>query len=340
MLTAGVVSGLRLAWWLPVVTLLWKSRPWELDLLAHFTPHLVVVSALTAAHLLLFRRTRRLGYEGAAAAILTLGLVLLANFPPGPSRPAPPSTVPLRLVIFNTDAHVSSRDFPAYEWIRRQDADIVVVIDPPPNIDGEANWLLDKYPHRHVPAEGFMWAVKIYSSHPMQITPLPTTSDQGWRSFAAHRARTVTLPDGTQFLLSAMHPYSPRQRGYVDDAVRVVTLDGTLIRNWVESTGRPAILAGDFNTSPTGRVHRALARASGLRTYPSILSRGTWPARLPTWLSVPIDRVWVTPDVRIIDVTVGPRFLSGHRPVAVDLALPARSSTDAKPHGPDQPSRP
>lgn len=329
-------TALRLAWWTPVLTLLWPDRPWELDLLAHFAPHCSVIVLLVALLLVRFRRTRRLGREGLIAGLAMLALTLAAHL--GPTRQVEPagSTVRLRLVVFNTDAQRSSRDFLFYTWLKDQQADIVVIIDPPPNIDGEANWLFDAYPYRHRPEPGYMWAVKIYSRLPMTTTPLTTPSERVTFSFAAHRAQTVTLPDDSRFLLSAMHPVSPRKRSSIQRAINSVELDGTLIRQWVEGTGRPAVLVGDFNSTPTGRVHRALAKSSGLRTYPSFLCRGTWPSAVPTWLGVAIDRVWTTPDARIARVEVGPHFQSGHRPVVVELDVPCAATASESPSGPDR----
>lgn len=322
---------LRLVWWTPVLALLWPDRPWELDLLAHFAPHCSAIALIGALLLVRFQRTRRLGREGLIAGLAILALTLAAHL--GPTRPVAPAgpSVRVRLVVFNTDAQRSSRDFPFYAWLKDQQADIVVIIDPPPNIDGEANWLIDVYPYRHRPQPGYMWAVKIYSRLPMATTPLTTPSDRVTFSFAAHRAQTVTLPDGSTFLLSAMHPVSPRKRSSIQRAIDSVELDGTLVRQWVEGTGRPAVLVGDFNSTPTGRVHRALARASGLRTYASFLCRGTWPSFAPSWLGVAIDRAWTTPDVRIARVEVGPHFQSGHRPIVVELDIPCAATASASP---------
>lgn len=319
---------LRLFWWGFVIAVAWRTRPWELDLAAHFAPHAAALGLGLALSLLPWRRTRRLGLEGLVAALALWAIVIRDHTVNWRWSEEPPSGARLRLVTHNTDAWKSSRDFPFYHWLREQDADIVVIIDPPPNIDGEANWLLDEYPHRHAPQPGFKWAIKIYSRFPMEITPLATPGPEVMFSFAAHRARTVTLPDGSRFLLSAMHPVSPRERASIGRAEATVRLDGRLIRQWHEATGQPAILAGDFNSTPTGRVFQTLASASGMKTYSSILRRGTWPRWAPTWLGVPIDRVWVTPGASIDRAEVGPAFASGHRPVVVDLTLPAPRASE------------
>jgi endonuclease/exonuclease/phosphatase (EEP) superfamily protein YafD len=50
--------------------------------------------------------------------------------------------------------------------------------------------------------------------------------------------------------------------------------------------------------------------------------RGTWPSRLPL-LRLPIDHVLHDPEVWVVRHELGRAVGSDHRPVAVDLRLPA-----------------
>ena len=87
------------------------------------------------------------------------------------------------------------------------------------------------------------------------------------------------------------------------------------------ATGLPVIVAGDFNSAPTGSAHRVFGRSSGLGTWRTLLGRGTWPAWAPPALGLPIDRVWASGEVRLRAARVGPRFRSDHRPIVVDLLI-------------------
>jgi vancomycin resistance protein VanJ len=141
----------------------------------------------------------------------------------------------------------------------------------------------------------------------------------------------VKLPEGTVDVL-AVHLYSYQlaaalkrpskdaARDLAEGAVAMRTVQVDRILDWVESHRRRAIVAGDFNTPPRGRLYRRLA---------SLLTDGfaaagsgfgwTFPSSHPL---LRIDYVWTTPDLRPLRCHVPPGGPSDHLPVVVEVALP------------------
>lgn len=84
------------------------------------------------------------------------------------------------------------------------------------------------------------------------------------------------------------------------------------------------IIAGDLNTTMWSPYYKRLARDSGLanaRKGFGILA--TWPSFYP-FLRIPIDHYLVSPEVRVVDLRMGPKFGSDHRPLVADLFVPPR----------------
>jgi len=91
----------------------------------------------------------------------------------------------------------------------------------------------------------------------------------------------------------------------------------------------PTILLGDFNAGPTTVVYRTLSArlAAARRLSPHRRATATFPSRAPV---LRIDHVFVSPDVRVLDVTApfNPRVrvASDHLPLVMDFMLPARGA--------------
>jgi len=132
----------------------------------------------------------------------------------------------------------------------------------------------------------------------------------------------VEHPSGGEFLFTAAHPRSPRTERMWEISLRWPRVEARLIGDWAEKRDAPIIYAGDFNTTPTGRLHALIERVSGLRSPTRLFTQGTWPASVPTPLALPIDRVFVSPGVRVTRATVGPRVYSDHRPALFELEVP------------------
>ncbi|TVQ32394.1 MAG: hypothetical protein EA376_05865 [Phycisphaeraceae bacterium] len=319
----------RIGWWTPVVALAWSNRPYLLDLLAQFTPHSVVLIAGAAAAMLLIG-ARRLGIEAGVACLLLLVLCLGAHYG-GPASIAPEPDEPvhrLRVVTYNAKWVKPLPDDTIGDWLREQDADLVCLFDPPWRLVRQEPWLQEMYPYRIQPQPGLWWSIVLLSRHPIEPVRMAENTQETQHSFIGLRSVIVMLEDGTRLAFSGTRPRSPRTKEDWRRSIISVERDAKIVRDYLEEHDIPMVLAADMNSTPTGRLHRAFVAVSGLRTWGAPFGRGTWPAQAPPLFSLPIDRVWTTPDVRITDIRIGPRLSSDHRPVVVELEIPARAQRD------------
>lgn len=322
-------AGLMLPWSL-VGILVWSERPYPLDLASHFLLHAAAVIVLLGAILLLFRR-RIAGLNLLLVAVaITIGWRLSMSVPAGGVGDDPSI---IRLVLFNAQEESSRHDNAAFGWIRDQRPDVIVLIEPPWGLLNDYPDLRRDYPYVVEPRAGLMWSVILLSRFPATVEPLVPYSEEIKFSFVARRSLLVRPPAAAPFLLTAMHPPSPRTRETWRLSLEGTELNARLLGDWGKASPYPIIVAGDFNSTPVGRVHRLFERLSGLTGWTPMVNAGTWPASMPRWLSIPIDRVWTGGGAIVRSVRIGPGFRSDHRPVAAEIVLPANRSELGDPGG-------
>ncbi|MBL8745661.1 MAG: endonuclease/exonuclease/phosphatase family protein [Phycisphaerae bacterium] len=305
--------------WSLVGLLVWSDRPYALDLLSHFLLHAAGMLFVIALALLALRRWRSGANLVLVALILTTGWRLAATAPTGGL--AHPGTT-IRLVEFNMHGERARHDNEAITWLRDQDPDLVVLIEPPFGLLNDYPFLREKYPYTVEPAAGLMWEVMLLSRFPAEVQPIAEYSEETKFSFAARRSLIVRPPNASPFLLSAMHPPSPRTAETWRKSLEGAELNAGLFRAWRDKTSMPIVVAGDFNSTPVGRVHQTFARISGLKRSSPLLGGGTWPSRVPAAFALPIDCVWTSSEWTVNTIQVGPRFRSDHRPIVAELELP------------------
>lgn len=311
-------------------------RPHKIDLVAHFAPHAaapLLVLALTGIAL----RVRAAILIPAALLALDAAIVLLAYKPLALPPTVPEGAQRVRVVHFNALNVASMNDDEFLDWLFAQDADLVSLVDAPPGILQRSEALSERYPHRVTPRRGVEWPIVLLSKHPVREVSIGPTDKDTRTSFVARRSVVVSFPNGAEALFTALHPYSPRNERSWARSIETARRDGQLLRLAREQSGIPVIAPGDFNSTPTGRVYRTFARASGLRAAP-VLPVGTWPAARPRLLGVAIDHVFISPGIVRLDRRVGPAFRSDHRPIVVELAVPAPADAQKSPPPPEESS--
>lgn len=322
---SAVFRALRAAWlvapWSLVALLAWSDRPYWTDLASHFLLHAAAACVVVGATLAAIRRWRSGLNLLLVSAVLAGGWRLSASAPGGEAG----AGRTLRLVEYNARGEWSRHDNEAMRWLRDQRADLIVLIEPPFGLLNDYPFLRREFPYSVEPSAGLMWEVIVLSRFPAEVRAIAEYSEENKFSFAARRSLVVRPPGVAPFLLTAMHPLSPRTKETWRASIDGVRLNGRIIRDWSEKSGMDVVVGGDFNSTPVGRLHRLFARESGLLGWSRFSGGGTWPARLPAWFSLPIDRVWTSEGVGVRSMTVGPRFRSDHRPIVCDLVMPAAS---------------
>jgi len=316
--------------WLGALSLAWVSRPYLLDVLAQLGLVVVIVSAAIATVLYVCGHRR----AGAACAVglgVLAALFVRAHAGGIPGAPAARgvATAPVRVVVYN--AHVdNSLNDPALEpWLLGLDADLVCIIEPPTGFPGTHPAIVEAFPHAVVGEPGMDWPVVILSRTPFEAVELVPFADATMFSMPARRTLRLSTRGGAEVLFTSMYPRSLRTVEFWRHSMASVAVDASVVRRWLAGAGPdhpPLIIAGDFNATATGRTH-AIMRTSGLRPWSPLLGAGTFPALLPRWVSLPLDRIWASEGVWVERWRVGPRMRSDHRPVVLDLAVRRRGGS-------------
>lgn len=283
----------------------WPVARWEVDIAANLTAQ----TALACAAVAVWCAARR-GWGRAALAGLALGAAVAGLAAPARAVRASaeaPGTV-VRVLTMN-----------AYAWTRGPEgliallvespADVVTIYEPPMALLTalrESEALRAAYPVRELPegAEaGFRVMLSRWPAERIRRASLANAASapnegQQWRSHG--RSWRIDMEESS-FVLSMIHPESPRSRVRWEQGNRDVVDAIWNLSEGVGSLGMPVVLAGDFNATPTGWRSRRLSEATGYRRgKPLLIARGTWPAWSVWPARVAIDDVMVSPGVRLI----------------------------------------
>jgi len=186
------------------------------------------------------------------------------------------------------------------------------------------NALCEAYPHRITPQPGLQWSNVLLSRHPFELPKWEGDFKRYKFLYSFRRTALVELPQG-RILFTVEHPPSPRGERAWTSGNNVIQLLGELVRSQFAATALPFVVAGDFNTSPTGYRDSLLRRATGLQADPlGGLPRGTWPSYLPAYCRLPLDRVWGSRGIAFTRREVLENVGSDHCPILVRFRLAAQ----------------
>lgn len=247
-----------------------------------------------------------------ALARIWLGAAIVFALPPAVLAPAPFAPPAGQVVqvyfhnirLWSADAAIIAAQTNAVA------ADVVVLAENFNPTPGRFAALDARYPfHIQVPRHKSTGEFTVYSRWP--IRPAPTTAYDDPRFFLM----SIDTPGGP-FTLIAAHPQRPWP--FFDATVQRGQIETVL--SWI-NPAHPTVLIGDFNAVPWAWVGRRL-RAAGLRAAPGLA--GTWHARLPGLLRIPIDHAYASGGVSLVRRTALESTGSDHVPIVVSARLPAR----------------
>ena len=87
---------------------------------------------------------------------------------------------------------------------------------------------------------------------------------------------------------------------------------------WARSVDGPVIAAGDFNSVSSARIGKIIKGEGELIPAPGW--PGTWPTKLPAAAGMTIDQVYRSPELALVERTLGRPTGSDHRPVITRFA--------------------
>lgn len=258
--------------------------------------------ALLLVFLLL--RARRLAMGAFALVLVNLVLAAPGFALTATAKDANPSLKIVSLNVWGRNANPHRIE----RFLRRQNADLVLLLEATTTVAPMMDSLEDLYPFRVDCMRTRGCRVALLSKREM-IEPraLP-------RGDASPPGVTAKFDvDGHRFTLYGVHmaqPFNASEQS--SDYDRLITALGS-IRG-------PLILAGDFNTTPWSWTLTRLTLATGMvrgRTFGA-----TWPARRPLFPQFLIDHVLVRGGLGIVEVHNGRAVGSDHLPVIAEISLP------------------
>lgn len=303
---AAIIAGCLFAAAALVASVLAETYP-ALDIVSNGLPLLAAgLLVLILASFVL--RSRML----IVTSVALLGVTLAVLIPRlSGAAPEAPDGAPrlLRVATFNMwgkgDLHVKKVE----KFLAERDPDAVVLEEVRWKHEDFLRYLKALYPYQ-AGSHGLV----ILSKHPiLKSGRLDRENQPYWRSLIVHWA--LLDVNGTEVKLVGAHmarPFYPEQQ----------QSDIETLTAFIRSETGPVVVAGDLNMAPwTQKLHNFTLK-TGMRRFNTVVP--TWPARwknLPLLPLLPIDHVFVSPQLAKIDVRIGPRLESDHLPVVADIAL-------------------
>ncbi len=307
-LLGTLLFGLALA----TVGRLFADKAWWLDILADFQVQSVAVAAALFLAALL---ARRINQSVLALALLAVnGAILAPHVAPlaPPMAPAAAGQAAMKVVSFNLSFN-NHDTAAALDFLRRENADVVTVMEVTEQWRIALEQLKDLYPHRfYGPVCRCPWdtphaigvlSKRVWREVKLERSPLTGRVFAVWARFASASPDLVVA--GVHLTNPLYYPASQQKA----EAARLASVLGRL--------EGPVVVAGDFNMTPFSARYGTLLRESGLRRAEGGVNT-TWPALL-TPLGLPLDHILVSAAVGLASMRVGPRLGSDHRPVIATM---------------------
>lgn len=288
----------------------------RLDVLTHFAPLWLLLGVLGLIVWVLGggRSLVRVTPIVAAAAVLLAGGLMVPELARPKAPPAPAEGETIKLVQFNIWGRAGDPEG-IVEWVRAQDADILVFEEAFARTGGVARALADDYPYQTTCAEPDPCSTMILSRRkPVSEEGLGSSVSKAWLPGAKATWRTAR----GEFTVIGVHYTWPVPAGPQQQMTRrlAAVLD--------DLPKGSTIVAGDFNSTPWSFSLRRQDKRFGLDRRTHALA--TWPAapfsrrRIAfPFPFLPIDHVYAGHDWKTVSVTRGPKLGSDHYPVVVTL---------------------
>lgn len=296
---AGASAAVLCALAAPTLPYSTSAVRWLVELGGHWVWPATAMTLLTA-----WRGRGWVRGMSAAAACTGIVALALAHSPVSAGAPDAP-----RLRIASSNVFIGNKDASKLllPWIAERKPDVLMVQEVSPAMAAELEKLAD-YPHRMVVGRVDGFGIALLSKHPLaNVHLIPGEGD------TPAIGATMTW-QGKEVELVAAHPLPPITAPlYARRNHRLAQLADGLAQS-----GKPAIIAGDFNATPWSSGVKVVEER-GLRRATSLVP--TWPAQLGPLALIPIDQVMVSKQWDVVARQRGPNVGSDHFPVEVDLSL-------------------
>ena len=282
---------------------------WAFDLCSHFRWYYFVAAAVFGV--LIWRKRRRAAMTALGVTLLWNGGLIAPYYLPCSQPTAAKGGVKVSLVSLNVfTANKNKRA--VIDYLRKQSADLVVVMEVDEDWEQALAELHDLYPHQFIQSRPDNFGIGLLSREPLVESRFVDAGNTHVPTIVARIERKERA-----FVIVATHPLPPigasntRER---DAQLRAVA-------DTVKASSLPCVVVGDFNATPWSSAFRDLTVRSGLRDSAHGRGvQGSWNAKSPL-IRIPIDHVLVPANVTVIRRAVGPYVGSDHFPVEIEFVL-------------------
>ena len=244
------------------------------------------------------------------AVLLTAGPVLVAWGPRGQVTAGSPTVRAMswNLLLNNDDSRR------VREVVDEVDPDLLLLLEYDEQWHEALAPLRSRYRHHLCQPRQSAYGIALYSRFPLTQKQLV---EWGPRPTPAHQLMCdIQVPEHTLHFIG-VHLSSPVNARRWEHRDRQLVLATEALGTPRE----PTLMMGDFNCVPWSTALRNMLAATGLRdSRLGFGFQGSWPRGLGP-LKIPIDQALVTPNVQILNRSVGPGAASDHLPIILDLSI-------------------
>lgn len=260
--------------------------------------------------MLWFLKRRQRGPAALAAVLMMAATLPLIGYWMPKSNAATTSTTPIKFIGWNL-LWENPRHADALEWLKSQEADVILLTECTEEWRHDLTDLFERYPHRisseRKGAEG-MVLLSRYPLSPPDPDGLSETEPKPWIS------TIMQSPDGPKRIIG-LHPRVPRSGQRFD----LRNLQYQKAARIASSPGVPVVVLGDFNCTPFSAWFEWLLDRGKLRD--SALGYGIHSTWVSNGIGLPIDHVLISSELEVLDHRVHEdRIGSDHHPVIAVLA--------------------
>ena len=219
----------------------------------------------------------------------------------------------LTIMIANVEMYNRSTD-PFLQTVRRNDPDILLMLEPDEWWKDRVAMLGAIYPHAIMEPLGNTYGIILYSRLPLIDGAVRYLVEDTIPSiFARVRLRSGELVD-----LYSLHPRPPIPESNSEQR----DAELLMVAREVRRNNRPAIVMGDLNDVAWSRTTKGFQEISGMLDPRK--GRGFYNSFHAEYffLRYPLDHVFHTPHFRLINLARGPYIGSDHFPLTMSVTMP------------------
>lgn len=303
-----VIAGLSLVLAVSSVSAWFGAYWWPLDLLANFQAQMTA-GLIVSVILLAIARWRRTVRVVGLVVVINLVVVGWTWLPGGPDLVDGDA---LRILSFNVLA-ANDRYGDVMAYVDRIDADVVFLHESSLPWEEAADDADLGYRIIKTRDDDHIFGTLVMVRGPAEIESF---------GFTEREPRAVevimTLQSGRQVSVLGIHPVAP----VTETSSGLRDAQMAFAANWAEKRDTPAVVAGDFNSTPWSHAFRRLVADGGLRdSQRGFGLQPSFPAASNLVFRIPIDNVLVSDEIEVVDRRLGPALGSDHFPVVVDLLV-------------------